>query len=69
MTRASSSRSGSLTAMLALSSFASTFGLLVTFGGLGIVVNGLIIYIVAQALGERAENRREAAGDETTQPL
>jgi hypothetical protein len=55
--------------MLALSAFTSTVGLLITFGGLGIVVNGLIVYIVAQALGERAENRREAAGDETTQPL
>jgi hypothetical protein len=55
--------------MLALSAFSSTFGLLITFGGLGIVVNGLIVYIVAQALGERAENRREASGDETTRPL
>ena len=60
---------GSLPAMLALSAFSSTFGLLITFGGLGIVVNGLIVYIVAQALGERAENRREASGDETTRPL
>ncbi|MDX6650538.1 MAG: hypothetical protein QOJ97_2489, partial [Solirubrobacteraceae bacterium] len=42
--------------MLALSAFDSTFGLLVTFGGIGIVVNAVIVYIVAVALGERAEN-------------
>lgn len=46
--------------MLALSSFDATFGLLVTFGGIGIVVNALIVYIVALALGERSENRRRA---------
>ncbi len=55
--------------VLALSDFAATFGLVVTFGGLGIIVNGLVVYMVAQALGERAEKRRQASGDETTQPL
>lgn len=55
--------------VLALTPFESTFGLLVTFGGLGIIVNGIVVYIIAQALGERAENRRQASGDETTQPL
>lgn len=44
--------------MLALSAFESTFGLLVTFLGIGIVVNALIVYIVALVLGERADNRR-----------
>ena len=46
--------------MLALSDFDASFGLLVTFGGIGIVVNALIVYIVAIALGERNENRRRA---------
>jgi hypothetical protein len=55
--------------VLALTAFTADFGLLVTFLGLGVVVNGVVIYIVAQALGERAENRRQASGDETTQPL
>ena len=50
--------------MLALSAFESTFGLLVTFGGIGIVVNALIVYIVAVGLGERAENRRALQRDE-----
>ena len=50
--------------MLALSAFDVTFGLLVTFGGIGVVVNALIVYILAQAVGERAENRRAAARDQ-----
>jgi len=44
--------------MLALSAFEATFGLLVTFGGIGLIVNALIVYILALGLGERAENRR-----------
>jgi hypothetical protein len=50
--------------VLALSAFNSTFGLLITFGGIGIVVNAVIVYIVAVALGERAENRRALQRDE-----
>ena len=50
--------------MLALTPFAADFGLLVTFLGLAVVVNGIVVYIVAQALGERAENRRQVSGDE-----
>jgi hypothetical protein len=46
--------------VLALSAFDATFGLLVAFGGIGIVVNALVVYIVIQALGERAENTRRA---------
>jgi hypothetical protein len=52
--------------MLALSAFDSTFGLIVTFGGIGLVVNSLVVYIVAVVLGERAENRRRAEHRETT---
>jgi hypothetical protein len=50
--------------VLALSAFDSTFGLLVTFGGIGLVVNGIIVYIVAVGLGERAANRRALQRDE-----
>ena len=50
--------------MLALSAFESTFGLLVTFGGIGLVVNGLIVYILAQVMGERSENRRALQREE-----
>jgi hypothetical protein len=56
--------------MLALSAWSSTIGLLITFGGIGIVVNGLIIYMIAQVLGERSENRRSAErGGPDTAPL
>jgi hypothetical protein len=36
----------------------ATICLLATFLGIGLVVNGLIAYIVVLALGERNENRR-----------
>ena len=39
-----------------------TFALLVTFVGIGIIVNVLIIYIVAQVLGERERNRERREG-------
>jgi len=49
--------------VLALTAFEADFGLLVTFLGIGLLVNALIVYIVAIALGERAENRRRAEGE------
>ena len=33
----------------------------VHFGGIGLVVNALIVYIVAQVLGERRENQEYQA--------
>jgi hypothetical protein len=50
--------------LLALSDLAVNVGLIVTFGGVGVIVGGLIAYIVVQAYGERAENRRPR-GDDT----
>jgi len=38
-----------------------TLGLIAVFGGIGVVVGGLIAYVAAQALGERAENRGRGA--------
>jgi hypothetical protein len=38
------------------SAFGKTFGLIVTFGGMGVFVNALIIYIVVQVRGERQQN-------------
>lgn len=45
---------------MVLASQASSFtiGLLVTFLGIGVVVNGLVVYIAALVIGERTENRR-----------
>jgi|HubBroStandDraft_6_1064221.scaffolds.fasta_scaffold531278_1 hypothetical protein len=42
------------------SSFGYTIALLLTFLGIGVIVNVLIIYIVAQVLAERKENRERA---------
>ncbi len=39
------------------SSFGSTLALLITFIGIGIVVNVLIIYIVAQVFAEHKQNQ------------
>lgn len=41
-----------------------TIGLLITFLGIGVLVNVIIVYIAAIVLGERAENRRLAAGED-----
>lgn len=42
---------------LGLSAFGITFGLIVTFGGIGLFVNGIIVYIAAQVLAERQQNQ------------
>ncbi len=43
---------------LASDAFNATFGLLVVFGGIGLLAGGLVIYCLAQVLAERAENQR-----------
>jgi hypothetical protein len=42
------------------SSLGQTIALLLTFLGIGIIANVLIIYIVAQVLAERKQNRERA---------
>jgi hypothetical protein len=37
--------------------FEKTFGLAVTFGGIGLVVNIILIYIAIQVRGEYRQNR------------
>jgi len=39
-----------------------TLALLATFLGIGVVVNLLIVYIVAQVLAERKQNQERQAG-------
>jgi hypothetical protein len=41
----------------ASAAFDKTIGLIVTFGGIGVVVNIIIVYIAVQVRGERRENR------------
>jgi len=38
-----------------------TFGLLVTFGGIGVVVNVIVVYIAIQVRGERQQNEEYRA--------
>ena len=42
--------------------FQFTFGLLVTFLGIGVIANVLIVYAVVQVFGERSENERHRNG-------
>jgi hypothetical protein len=50
------------TVLLAASqAFSKTFGLIVTFGGIGVIVNGLIVYIAIQIRGERQQNEQYRA--------
>jgi len=39
-----------------------TIGLIAIFGGIGLVVNALIVYIVAQVLAERKQNQEANEG-------
>ena len=43
--------------VLADAATGQTIALLITFLGIGVLVNVLIIYIVAQVLGERKQNQ------------
>lgn len=43
--------------LLANAALGQTLALLATFGGIGVIVNLLILYIVAQVLAERRENQ------------
>ena len=37
--------------------FSKTFGLIVTFGGIGVIVNVILVYIAVQIRGERRQNQ------------
>ncbi len=41
--------------------FVKTFGLIVTFGGIGLIVNVILIYIFIQVRGERRQNEEYIA--------
>jgi hypothetical protein len=42
--------------VLATEALSKTLGLIATFGGLGVIVNALIVYIVVQVRGEHQQN-------------
>jgi hypothetical protein len=37
-----------------------TIALIIVFGGIGLLLNGIIVYAVVQAMGERRQNREAA---------
>ena len=45
----------------ASAAFSKTFGLIVTFGGIGVIVNIIVVYIAVQIRGERRENQEYLA--------
>lgn len=45
--------------VLASGAVGSTLGLIAVFGGIGLLVNGVVIFIAAQVLAERQQNREE----------
>jgi hypothetical protein len=50
--------------------FTKTFGLLVVFLGIGLLVNIIILYIAFQIRGERQQNRADLIEpDRTTRPI
>ena len=51
------------------SSLGQTIALLLTFLGIGVIVNVLIIYVVAQVLAERKENQERRRRSRTSSPL
>ena len=57
-TRASGPLLGSSEMVLAISRAVSTdIGLIATFGGIGVIVNIIIVYIAVQIRGERVQNQ------------
>ena len=43
--------------LAASKAFVTPFGLAVTFGGIGVVVNLIVVYIAVQVRGERRQNQ------------
>jgi hypothetical protein len=41
--------------------FSKTIGLIITFGGIGVIVNVILIYIAIQIRGERRQNQELAS--------
>jgi F0F1-type ATP synthase assembly protein I len=46
------------------SSVGTTIALLITFLGIGLIANVLIVYIVAQVLAERRQNQQRRQGEQ-----
>ena len=51
-----------------ISSFGQTLALLLTFLGVGVIANVLIIYAIVQVLAERRQNRERIDAYDRSQP-
>ena len=54
--------------VLASNATSVTICLIIVFGGIGLLLNGIIVYAIVQALGERKENREAAERPEALGP-
>jgi hypothetical protein len=45
-----------------------TLALIIVFGGIGLLLNAIIVYAVVQAMGERRQNREAAERPEALGP-
>ena len=54
--------------MIASYAFDVTLCLILVFGGIGLLLNAIIVYAVVQALGERKQTREAAERAETLGP-
>ncbi|HEX3316718.1 MAG TPA: hypothetical protein VHR88_01780 [Solirubrobacteraceae bacterium] len=54
--------------VLASYAFDVTLGLIIVFGGIGLLLNAIIVYAIVQAMGERKENREAAERPEALGP-
>jgi hypothetical protein len=56
-----------MTPLLATSyAFTKTFGLIVVFGGIGVLVNVIVIFIAVQIRGERQQNQTRLSEPDRT---
>jgi len=54
--------------VIASYAFDVTLALIIVFGGIGLLLNAIIVYAVVQALGERKQNREAAERAQTLGP-
>jgi hypothetical protein len=56
-----------MSALLATSyAFTKTFGLIVVFGGIGLIVNVILVFIAIQIRGERHQNQAQLSEPDRT---
>ncbi|HEY1458415.1 MAG TPA: hypothetical protein VGF15_07845 [Solirubrobacteraceae bacterium] len=52
----------------ATAAFSKDVGLIATFGGIGVIVNIIIVYIAVQIRGERQQNREYLSSQRDSSP-